>query len=236
MPPAASAEPRPRNRRPSPEPRAPPASMMADSRPMDTRVLEVSQVAADRAMEARNEMLRSSPRAVAATAWRPIRSEKRRRAPAATSEPRAMLTKVSASTTGTARRRAAPVGSVVPPSTRTKASEVSRNRRAKTAEPTTTAARRARLRTSGRSTSGPGASRRRRGREAPAGRLSRPTTRWRCRPPRTRGWRAGTPRSGTGGDHARRPPTSRSAGRPGRRPGWCRSDRRSGRSGRRPPP
>src|SRR3954451_3951784 len=67
------ASPRPRERRPITDPKGPPGSTIADSRTIDTSPAETIHVAATRSHVARNEMLRPSPRADAATASMPVR-------------------------------------------------------------------------------------------------------------------------------------------------------------------
>src|SRR5262245_31016271 len=73
MPAAAIASPRPPERRAATDPNEPPDSTIADSRPIDTSPAETIHVAATRSHVARNEMLRPSPRADAATASMPVR-------------------------------------------------------------------------------------------------------------------------------------------------------------------
>src|SRR5262245_46046736 len=73
MPAAAIASPRPPERRPATDPNEPPDSTIADSRPIDTRPEDTIHVAATRSHVARNERLRPSPRADAATASMPVR-------------------------------------------------------------------------------------------------------------------------------------------------------------------
>src|SRR4051812_33440566 len=72
------ASPRPRERRPITDPKEPPDSTIADSRPIDTSPAETIHVAATRSHVARKEMLRPSPRADAATASMPVRVTQRR--------------------------------------------------------------------------------------------------------------------------------------------------------------